>query len=109
MRGAGGKVRTRSFRFGHSSFMFRPLPPQSGTVNRSGAPARPAAAMPRRRLDLLSILAPVLGAVALALVSVAMVSGWARADSGDGPPRLAVLPAVHANPAVVVDTQLIGG
>jgi murein DD-endopeptidase MepM/ murein hydrolase activator NlpD len=65
--------------------------------------------MLRRRIDLLSILAPVLGAVALALVSVAMVSGWARADSGDGPPPLPVLPTVRANPAVVVDTQLIGG
>jgi murein DD-endopeptidase MepM/ murein hydrolase activator NlpD len=63
----------------------------------------------RRRIDLLSVFAPLLGAVLLALVAVGMVTAWARADSTtpeDTPP---VLPAVLARPAAVVDTQFIGG
>ena len=65
--------------------------------------------MLRRRIDLLSIVAPVVGAVAIALLSVGMVSAWARADSVSEVQLPAVLPAVRALPAIVVDTQFIGG
>jgi murein DD-endopeptidase MepM/ murein hydrolase activator NlpD len=65
--------------------------------------------MLRRRIDLLSILAPVAGAVTIALLSVAMVSGWARADATSVAPALTVLPAARALPGVIVDTQFIGG
>ncbi|HEX8903579.1 MAG TPA: hypothetical protein VF771_01915, partial [Longimicrobiaceae bacterium] len=63
----------------------------------------------RRRFDLLSIVAPVAGAVAVALLAVGMASGWARADSAEAAPQLTVLPTVRALPAIVVDTQFIGG
>lgn len=65
--------------------------------------------MRRRRIDLLSIVAPLAGAVAIALLAVGMATGWARADSADPEQPLGVLPAVRAQPAVVVDTQFIGG
>ncbi len=65
--------------------------------------------MPRRRIDLLSIFAPVAGAVAIALLSVGMVSRWARADAPEGVESLPVLPAARALPAIVTDTQFIGG
>ena len=65
--------------------------------------------MLRRRFDFVSIVAPVAGALVIAFLALGMAHGWARADStSDGPQREA-LPAAHALPAVVVDTQFIGG
>jgi len=69
----------------------------------------PGFPMHRRRIDPLSLVAPVAGAALLALFAVGMVTAWARADSGDAPPSLPVLPAMRAQAAVIVDTQFIGG
>ena len=65
--------------------------------------------MHRRRIDPLTLIAPVAGAALLALAAVGMVTAWARADNGDGPVSPPVLPAMRAQAAVVVDTQFIGG
>lgn len=65
--------------------------------------------MHRRRIDLVSILAPLAGAALLALVAVGMVTAWARADTALPEPQLPVLAASYARAAVVVDTQFIGG
>jgi murein DD-endopeptidase MepM/ murein hydrolase activator NlpD len=65
--------------------------------------------MHRRRIDPLSLLAPIAGAALLAVFAVGMVTAWARADSGDVPETPPVLPAMRAQAAVTVDTQFIGG
>jgi murein DD-endopeptidase MepM/ murein hydrolase activator NlpD len=65
--------------------------------------------MHRRRTDLLSYVAPLAGAVVLALFAVGMVTAWARADSGEAPAPPPVLPAIRAIAALKVDTQFIGG
>src|ERR1700756_3514490 len=63
----------------------------------------------RRRIALVSILAPLAGAALLALVAVGMVTAWARADTASAEPQLSVLAPSYARAAVVVDTQFIGG
>src|SRR4051812_41724225 len=65
--------------------------------------------MHRRRTDLLSFVAPLAGAVLLALFAVGMATAWARADSGKAAAAPPVLPAMRAAAAVIVDTQFIGG
>jgi len=65
--------------------------------------------MHRRRFDFVSLLAPLAGAVIVAFLALGMASGWARADSTSDAPQPAVLPAMVARPAIVVDTQFIGG
>jgi len=66
--------------------------------------------MHRRRIDFLSIVAPLAGAAAIALLAVGMVAASGRADAPEqAGPALPVLPAMRAAPAIVVDTQFIGG
>ncbi|HET7230607.1 MAG TPA: M23 family metallopeptidase [Longimicrobium sp.] len=65
--------------------------------------------MHRRRFDFVSFLAPLAGALVVAFLAVGMASGWARADATTDVPQAPVLPAAHALPAIVVDTQFIGG
>lgn len=62
-----------------------------------------------RRFDIVSLLAPLAGALLIALLALGMAHGWARADSTAEGPQPEVLPAIRALPAVVVDTQFIGG
>jgi len=65
--------------------------------------------MPRRRFDIVSIVAPLGGALVVAVLALGIASGWARADTASDQPQPAVLPAMRAAPAIVVDTQFIGG
>ncbi|HEU4562592.1 MAG TPA: M23 family metallopeptidase [Longimicrobium sp.] len=65
--------------------------------------------MPRHRFDLVSFLAPLGGALLVAVLALGMASGWARADSTSASPQPAVLPSMRAAPAIVVDTQFLGG
>ena len=65
--------------------------------------------MHRRRFDVLSVLAPVAGAATVALLAMGAASAWARADVHAPAAPLGVLPAAVAAPAVIVDTQFIGG
>ncbi|HEX9937351.1 MAG TPA: M23 family metallopeptidase [Longimicrobium sp.] len=65
--------------------------------------------MPRRRFDIVSVIAPLGGALLVAFLALGMASGWARADSTSAAPQPVVLPVMRAAPAIVVDTQFIGG
>src|SRR5438128_1779031 len=86
------------------------LPPHlRETVPRFRGLLPPGSAMHRRRFDPMSYLAPLAGAVLLALFAVGMVTAWARADNGTKVAAPPVLPAMHAQAALKVDTQFIGG
>jgi hypothetical protein len=63
----------------------------------------------RRRFDIVSIVAPLAGALVVAFLALGIASGWARAEPTSDQPQPAVLPAMRAAPAIVVDTQFIGG